>query len=129
MIRGPPRSTRTNTLCPYTTLFRSIQKGANARRRALRVTPRRARHGDEIGAGIDQRAGIVGGDAADRDTRNFEDGRPPAENRRFGPVARVLGVGGIKGPEGDIVRRSEEHTSELQSLMRISYAVFCLNKK
>src|SRR3546814_6355836 len=76
MIRRPPRSTRTDTLFPYTTLFRS--QGAAA-----------ADRGCHEGAG----AGI--GD--------------------IGAIA--------------IGRRSEEHTSELQSLMRISYAVFCLKKK
>src|SRR3546814_10602743 len=70
MIRRPPRSTRTDTLFPYTTLFRSII----------------------------ELVGIHGG----------------------------VG-GGRRGGEAD--RRSEEHTSELQSLMRISYAVFCLKKK
>src|SRR3546814_3309498 len=73
MIRRPPRSTRTDTLFPYTTLFRS------------HASP---------GAGADRQDG--------------------AED----------------GPGGQVQRlRSEEHTSELQSLMRISYAVFCLKKK
>src|SRR3546814_7059321 len=71
MIRRPPRSTRTDTLFPYTTLFRS---GRRAR------SPARRQH----------------------DTRS---------------------------PRPRCARRSEEHTSELQSLMRISYAVFCLKKK
>src|SRR3546814_8617389 len=70
MIRRPPRSSRTDTLFPYTTLFRS----------------------------------------PDRAT-------PPRANRRF------------RAGRGAHHRRSEEHTSELQSLMRISYAVFCLKKK
>src|SRR3546814_1059010 len=82
MIRRPPRSTRTDTLFPYTTLFRSP-----GRRRS------------SAGAGRP----APGGDAA----------RP-----------------GGRDPGGAVVpRRSEEHTSELQSLMRISYAVFCLKKK
>src|SRR3546814_7918488 len=80
MIRRPPRSTRTDTLFPYTTLFRS-----------------RADAGGQL---LDQRA--------------FRAGR---ERVRAAPH------------RGDAFRRSEEHTSELQSLMRISYAVFCLNKK
>src|SRR3546814_4860064 len=83
MIRRPPRSTRTDTLFPYTTLFRSIRSAsgsdpaaiaASARNSAAAITPRPAR-------------------------------RPQC------------------------CRRSEEHTSELQSLMRLSYAVFCLKKK
>src|SRR3546814_19887414 len=83
MIRRPPRSTRTDTLFPYTTLFRSGLRRADGQ--------------------LQQRAT---GDA---------DGRAGA-GRAHRP-----------GPAPD--RRSEEHTSELQSLMRISYAVFCLKKK
>src|SRR3546814_5486259 len=78
MIRRPPRSTRTDTLFPYTTLFRSRQARQEGRPRA-----------------------VLGG----RGT-----------------------FGGLAGEQRGY-RRSEEHTSELQSLMRISYAVFCLKKK
>src|SRR3546814_3979656 len=78
MIRRPPRSTRTDTLFPYTTLFRSDQDGASLAHRRTH----RERH---------------------------ERGSGPAGAGR--------------------AQRSEEHTSELQSLMRISYAVFCLKKK
>src|SRR3546814_3585223 len=85
MIRRPPRSTRTDTLFPYTTLFRS-------RPCAFR------------GLGPDDRRSVG--------CRN----RSPARRAKAG---RVTGL----------PRRSEEHTSELQSLMRISYAVFCLKKK
>src|SRR3546814_1522245 len=88
MIRRPPRSTRTDTLFPYTTLFRS----------------------------------------SDRSLRGTEE------------VERLLGIAGLgmlpiskaaqlSAPEAARYGRSEEHTSELQSLMRISYAVFCLKKK
>src|SRR3546814_9223802 len=87
MIRRPPRSTRTDTLFPYTTLFRSPQGSRHDR--ATRGAARQIR-----------------GDRRDSE-------RPPAP-----PGARRC----------DRVR-SEEHTSELQSLMRISYAVFCLKKK
>src|SRR3546814_4924748 len=87
MIRRPPRSTRTDTLFPYTTLFRS---GRTAARRCG-LAPRTA------------------ADAGDRGTAAARRGR------------RCLA--------GVPQRRSEEHTSELQSLMRISYAVFCLKKK
>src|SRR3546814_6858351 len=101
MIRRPPRSTRTDTLFPYTTLFRSV-----------RLDERRAH------------------DARRRDVRG--DGRTP---RASGAGVGESGVAvaplrdGRKRPEADIRSRSEEHTSELQSLMRISYAVFCLKKK
>src|SRR3546814_5709593 len=84
MIRRPPRSTRTDTLFPYTTLFRSL-------------------------------------------FRTVEQLQDVAENMSCDPSAKLFddknhGFGRMKA-------RSEEHTSELQSLMRISYAVFCLKKK
>src|SRR3546814_1165948 len=79
MIRRPPRSTRTDTLFPYTTLFRSQLQLASGERKM----------------------------------------------QEYGPKTSVSTM-----PYPDIERlRSEEHTSELQSLMRISYAVFCLKKK
>src|SRR3546814_4255445 len=87
MIRRPPRSTRTDTLFPYTTLFRSY--------------PLRP-----------------------RDARLQARGPRRLERRRL--AVRLLSGA---GRESDRHRRSEEHTSELQSLMRISYAVFCLKKK
>src|SRR3546814_15291496 len=77
MIRRPPRSTRTDTLFPYTTLFRSVLEGTGSR----------ASRGDP----------------------------PLNDTANRGYVHHAI--------------RSEEHTSELQSLMRISYAVFCLKKK
>src|SRR3546814_2518091 len=89
MIRRPPRSTRTYTLFPYTTLFRSFSG---------LVVDRRAQALDAATMGLVVGAPALGGLAGSR----------------CAPHAR---------------RRSEEHTSELQSLMRISYAVFCLNKK
>src|SRR3546814_3189765 len=92
MIRRPPRSTRTDTLFPYTTLFRSAGT-------ICALAPTSARN---------RRAGH------DRPHR-----RTP--RRRMARAAI--------DPDGNPVRRSEEHTSELQSLMRISYAVFCLKKK
>src|SRR3546814_5634894 len=100
MIRRPPRSTRTDTLFPYTTLFRSPLR----RRRCP-------------GAG---RAG------AEDDLGSTDPDRSPAlpsvaAGYRAGPAGEFR-LGGTD-------RRSEEHTSELQSLMRISYAVFCLKKK
>src|SRR3546814_19537492 len=99
MIRRPPVSTRTDTLFPYTTLFRAVARpaGDTARPRARGVDLSRA--GRAPG-----RAGAV-----------FERVREGArlEHRSHGRRAA----------------RSEEHTSELQSLMRISYAAFCLKKK
>src|SRR3546814_8566629 len=94
MIRRPPRSTRTDTLFPYTTLFRS--RG--------RDRPR------ECGYGRGSR-------------RHGESPRARRRSRRDdAPTAAA-----DRRPTGSL--RSEEHTSELQSLMRISYAVFCLKKK
>src|SRR3546814_4600000 len=98
MIRRPPRSTRTDTLFPYTTLFRS--RGKQRR-----------------GRGFDACAPVGG----------------RKEDRVFGKSHSQRGFR-WKGREGRIAAqryaaRSEEHTSELQSLMRISYAVFCLKKK
>src|SRR3546814_2348279 len=102
MIRRPPRSTRTDTLFPYTTLFRSL------------VAPIAVHHQ----LALHQYFAVVGD--ADRDVLKGRADRVHA-NPGAGAVAgnhrRRLGL------------RSEEHTSELQSLMRISYAVFCLKKK
>src|SRR3546814_3469569 len=99
MIRRPPRSTRTDTLFPYTTLFRSpeeilllVEAGLELDHRGYRL-PSFGR----VDEGADDRGLLAGA------------------------VERLL--------DRDHVRRSEEHTSELQSLMRISYAVFCLKKK
>src|SRR3546814_4600468 len=91
MIRRPPRSTRTDTLFPYTTLFRSSAQGR-----------------------------------ADRGGR----GDRARGERGLRGVAREFraGAGSGRGAAFAHHLRSEEHTSELQSLMRISYAVFCLKK-
>src|SRR3546814_7421385 len=88
MIRRPPRSTRTDTLFPYTTLFRSVLDEGRALIVALNKW-----------------------DVAEDPSSLFNGVRAALED----------GLSQIK--------RSEEHTSELQSLMRISYAVFCLKKK
>src|SRR3546814_5261656 len=95
MIRRPPRSTRTDTLFPYTTLFRSALALLGVR------GPGRA----------PWRAG---------DPERSLHGRPARERTRRARLLRPAAHGGC---------RSEEHTSELQSLMRNSYAVFCLKKK
>src|SRR3546814_3702158 len=109
MIRRPPSSTRTDTLFPYTTLFRSV-------RRAIRAV-----------------AGLEAGDAAvPRLARAPRQAVACAPWRRPGGAApRPLRTRAEAARTGRGRRRirSEEHTSELQSLMRISYAVFCLKKK
>src|SRR3546814_5178403 len=111
MIRRPPRTTRTDPLFPYTTLFRSLGDARDHRRIAMGGVP--------AGADLQRHRHV------DRADHGFEDPRDQvlvAHQRRTGPGA------------ADLLRRathvrSEEHTSELQSLMRISYAVFCLKKK
>src|SRR3546814_6319933 len=111
MILLPPRSTRTDTLFPYTTLFR-----ADPHRQAHRAggAEDRRRHGDR---GAHHRSR---GDQAPRS--QLARPAPAPDARSQGPAQ-----GDRPRPAG--LARSEEHTSELQSLMRISYAVFCLKKK
>src|SRR3546814_5129067 len=144
ILRRPPRSTRTDTLVPYTTVFRSafdrslprtIGKVHPFRDAALEIEsqpvfgPARqhvhvASHSQQKPLGAAETAVLAGGQQVDIDQLRgvahavdiFAD---PVERLQIAqaPLA-VLDIG-----------RSEEHTSELQSLMRISYAVFCLNKK
>src|SRR3546814_9996574 len=107
MIRRPPRSTLTDTLFPYTTLFRSAGQ-------CLEVRSQRCA-GQQMGCGQQRQS-----DVCCQGCRR----KPSADHgRRLGRSASggLLHLG--------VLWRSEEHTSELQSLMRISYAVFCLNKK
>src|SRR3546814_1254923 len=109
MIRRPPRSTRTDTPFPYTTLFRSDMHGA-------RRTGHRA-FGDHQAEGL-QCPDVHARVSPDRLS-------PAAYKRRLSSHNEVI----LSGRAGLLYARSEEHTSELQSLMRISYAVFCLTKK
>src|SRR3546814_4674459 len=108
MILRPPRSTRSDTLCPSTTLFRSPAEAASAggapmmrEQVAEAIGPGNNRGGDASGLPILQTVESTGLPAIQESLR-----------QSTGPASR-----------------SEEHTSELQSLMRISYAVFCLKKK
>src|SRR3546814_1398340 len=105
MIRRPPRSTRTDTRFPYTTLFRSSPPGVDFTFSSAHQQIKR------------------------------EPGQRPA-GERANMAAQNKGPGGKQPTINDVAalagvskKRSEEHTSELQSLMRISYAVFCLKKK
>src|SRR3546814_7126024 len=111
MIRRPPRSTRTDTIFPYTTLFRSYRLRAAARREG--------RGSGDLAAGY-RRAG----------TGNLRHAGA-LEQRRHGRhrFGRGAGAEGRNRRRDGRLQRSEEHTSELQSLMRISYAVFCFKKK
>src|SRR3546814_8988613 len=92
MRRRPPRSTRTCTLVPYTTLFRSLQTVVAA------ATPART---STVASHLDE------------------------QRRMIDHAVKMMAYEALR----DGMMRSEEHTSELQSLMRISYAVFCLTKK
>src|SRR3546814_6110691 len=117
MIRRPPRSTRTDTLFPYTTLFRS-QRGLNTTycrffgKRRYVPRSRRSVHGGRPSRHFLQSSGGV----AEADAIGI-DSRVHLQRRRCGSGAVFP------------ARRSEENTSELKSLMRITYAVFCLRKK
>src|SRR3546814_8890313 len=128
MIRRPPGSTRTDTLFPYTPLFRSPRSSPAAGRGAADLNAGFAQRGEAVAQGALRNAELAGGAAAVaaagferfHDRAGFgdlDDARQAAG--RFG--------GGGGAPNGG--GRSEEHTSELQSLMRISYAGFCLKKK
>src|SRR3546814_1266609 len=113
MIRRPPRSTRTDTLFPDTTRFRS-EPWAGAVPRGRGAEPRAHEGRRPLRAGNDARQGLQ------RRRRTVRSHHPDRLCDDRGWAHRLAA-----GPGG----RSEEHTSELQSLMRISYAVFCLKKK
>src|SRR3546814_9060544 len=109
MLRRPPSTTRTDTLFPYTTLFRSFTRAAcRADHLALWRHDLKAEH-RVLHRAITHRIGAGGA------------------SRRHA-ADRCIGAG-IDREEHPLIARSEEHTSELQSLMRISYSVFCLKKK
>src|SRR3546814_10236646 len=113
MIRRPPISTRTDTLFPYTTLFRS-----SSSRVAASISPYSQRYGFLVETeSVLDRALDRGVDGVEAIKRDSFDRSEPALARGVGPMV------------GQDAVRSEEHTSELQSLMRISYAVFCLKNK
>src|SRR3546814_5957374 len=121
MIRRPPRSTRTDSLFPYTTLFRSIIDVALeddvGLQRLVQVV-------DDLGVLIVVEVGAF--QQAGRFQRPLDHLGPVlGQHHRLLLFVHLIGV--LRQRLHD--RRSEEHTSELQSLMRISYAVFCLKKK
>src|SRR3546814_2949542 len=124
MIRRPPRSTRTDTLFPYTTLFRS---GPRSRQHCPFANPL---------SGVFRRQVLAG--------NHFGFAPATRKSQRVGQILPCPGCSikltrfrrkdtqpffGIASKSHGKAIRSEEHTSELQSLMRISYAVFCLKKK
>src|SRR3546814_4394203 len=102
MIRRPPRSTRTDTRFPYTTLFRSHMRSL-------------------LDSGFEKAMDIRIADVA----------VPPLPHARpaRGEIQLASADASVTATATPVPSRSEEHTSELQSLMRISYAVFCLKKK
>src|SRR3546814_5812788 len=110
MIRRPPISTRTDTLFPYTTLFRSDVHALHGLGQLD--------HGERLAPGEEEQ-----GEEAQQHERG-------AEQRVEEELDRgVLALGSAPDADHEVHRqRSEEHTSELQSLMRTSYAVFCLKK-
>src|SRR3546814_1737923 len=137
MIRRPPRSTRTDTLFPYTTLFRSVEcvaapveRGVECNIAAQHVDVLLSDGANDLQPAVNRRAA-----ATARGSLPVASGLPPPK----GVVASAAVV--ISGVAADMLAevraklkpllqlRSEEHTSELQSLMRISYDVFCLKKK
>src|SRR3546814_9544536 len=121
MIRRPPRSTRTDTLFPYTTLFRSrFGFGRLHGLFPIDFVP-------VAGSGHAGRAVMTTGRMASLSTTPAQ---PPGDRHQHRECGCQPGPepGAACRPRGQLLR-SEEHTSELQSLMRISYAVFCLKKK
>src|SRR3546814_5684286 len=129
MIRLPPRSTRTDTLFPYTTLFRSDAIGAARAISCPSAAPESLFHVAEAASLRRPQPHPAVGDARDDRARHGAEGRGGRRHRpqRGRARFRYPRFRQGSGDRGD--PRSEEHTSELQSLMRISYAVFCLQKK
>src|SRR3546814_3345481 len=111
--RLPPRSTRTDTLVPYTTRFRSAPSGSSST--GTRWRSKKTAHASE-----QERPDVL----ARR--RAWFKAQPDLDPERLVFIDETGASTKMARPRG---RRSEEHTSELQSLMRISYAVFCLKKK
>src|SRR3546814_9222506 len=115
MIRRPPRSTRTDTLFPYTTLFRSSFSGRREGPAWYRILMEDSGSNPWAASATDMLEALL---VWRRDVRHFlARPIPESEMERLFALAQLA------------PSRSEEHTSELQSLMRISYAVFCLKKK
>src|SRR3546814_6269062 len=137
MIRRPPRSTRTDTLFPSTTLFRSTRASASWPPPARRAWQRRrARCFERRGRKGRVRLNTFGhlfrvttfGESHGPAIGCVVDGCPPDIAIAAGDFAHDLARRATGRTRHTSARRSEEHTSELQSLMRISYAVFCLKK-
>src|SRR3546814_4817805 len=115
MIRRPPRSTRTDTLFPYTTLFRSEAK------RSPRSPP--------MPGWCDPRHYAAASLKLEHSADRAPDSRRDPRHYAAASLKRREDLVAAREVRSDPRHRSEEHTSELQSLMRHSYAVFCLKKK
>src|SRR3546814_8653300 len=124
MIRRPPRSTRTDTLFPYTTLFRSVQSLniPSALRNPNSYTAQEIQ--DALQGATGSRKFSFRYELLDNTNKKLRD----LDTVRSGKVTQNW-LADIKRTASFELKRSEEHTSELQSLMRLSYAVFCLKKK
>src|SRR3546814_944674 len=130
MIRRPPRSTRTDTLFPYTTLFRSLDAILDFTfLRALREVPRIIPFDPvarSVGAAFPVALSEEDSEASDIAVAIFDGGLPA--NHGLDQWVTLHDAPGVGRPIAAGKARSEEHTSELQTLMRISYAVFHLKK-
>src|SRR3546814_8397084 len=138
MYRRPPRSTRTDTLFPYTTLFRSEDTASavveDVERFAGRVDGlefQRMFSGemDSANAFVDIQAGAGGTEAQDWAEMLLRMYLRWCEHRGWKTELMEVSGGDVAGIKSATLRRSEEHPSALQTLMRISYAVFCLKTK
>src|SRR3546814_2318306 len=134
MIRPPPRSTRTDTLFPYTTLFRShaatLPNGAAALRRCPPAVPAQAAESREAaGTAVCASAAVPRSALEDR-----REPLPAADAHRLEPITNIAAAHLVEHRRSDAHARhtdrmrSEEQTSELPPLLRISSAVFCLKK-
>src|SRR3546814_2502344 len=129
MIRRPPRSTRTDTLFPYTTLFRSASNLGGRHRQAAGWLSRSAKFkkDEDVLSRLAELSFHRGDKRPQRYLKNFESAR--SYLIKLAVALRDLAWEDASQALGNLLtsssQRSEEHTSELQSLMRISYAVFC----
>src|SRR3546814_8983084 len=130
MLRPPPRSTRTDTLFPYTTLFRSDEtRRGRSPTNSAEIGPSR---GGRSRAGVDTAGAdrITVSEDPSAPGQVAQPARPQHHADRVSEAACAgrddVGTDALPVRQRDVAGRSEEHTSELQSLMRNSYAVFCL---
>src|SRR3546814_10531176 len=126
MMRRPPRSTRTDTLFPYTTLFRSTRRCAAGRRASAR---RESRADDKDYWSLPKCCANIFAANGAIFLSEWATSGAKLSVQLNGVCNRCACACAVAKNFLPLARRSEEHTSELQSLMRISYAVFCVKKK